>query len=124
MMLSDEKFEWIKNSKELKKAVVKRQQEVRANMYKCCQVLELDKRKMNLWLYLHTSHPSARSDFLTKNIISKVIELCDALAIRIHDKSNGYIIELRPLEYVTVPLFDKSINDGGDKNTRVAKAVR
>jgi hypothetical protein len=106
MEISPDKYNWLRDSKELKKAIVARMLEIGVNTYGCCELFGYKIREVHTWLYLHTVQPIEGTKGFKKLIF--VLEICDALGIRIHDAPGGkYIIEIKPLEFITLPLYQR-----------------
>jgi len=102
--MNDSYFKWLMDSMELKKALLERLKQIKLNLYGLADAIKIDRYKIFNWIYFHTRSVDYSHMDIT---MQQVHEILDAAGIFIIQRDNKYIVIMKPLEFVTLPLYQR-----------------
>lgn len=96
--------DYLMDGKELKKLILKRLAQIGNTVYGMATFCGQDATKVNQWIYYHSANHDRKVIHIGPD---EIHDLCDSIGIRICYADEKYLLILRPLEFVTMPMYPK-----------------
>lgn len=108
------------DSKELKKAAMRRLDEIETNTYATCSYLNINQKIISRWLSFHTqSFEASRQQNETV-----IFTFLNSLGIQIIERGIKYVIIVKKLDFVTIPISPKFIFIDGNNLEKIRSVLQ